>query len=140
MASPAIVAFFAPAAPRGYGSPGIPRADANDMPRTAITLLQIGGTQNINIPIGDPVIAVKCYGATTLESMQLYAEMDEVFGYMAAPVAGRRLQNRQVTYGANLAYVYYIHKSTGPMDMMEPEEKWLYQWGSYRMKYWQRPV
>lgn len=138
--APAIIAYFAPAAPRVYASAGILRADVNSMSRPAITLLQIGGPQNINIPIGDPIIAMKCYGDDTLQSMQLYSEVDEVLGNQAAPVAGRRYQNQIVTIGADQYYVYAIHKSTGPMDMMEPIEKWPYVWASYKMKHWQIPV
>lgn len=135
-----IVAFFAPDAPRIYGSPGIPRADVNSMPRSAITLLQLGGTQNRDIPIGDPAIAVRFYGATSMRAMELFATVDGFLGDMAAPVAGRRIQNRIVTYGTDQCYIYAIHKSTGPMDVMEPGEDWPFVWASYRMKYWQRPV
>ena len=137
---PAIIAYFAPAAPRIYGSPGIPRANINSMPQTSVTLLQLGGTQNVNIPIGSVTLAMKCYGPTPQDAMELYGEVDDVLGFMATPVAGRRLQNQQVPYGAGMCYVYSIHKSTGPMDVMEPAEKWPYVWASYTMQYWQRVV
>lgn len=148
LTSPTIIAFFAPAAPRIYGSPGIPRPDSQSMPQAAISLLQIGGTQNINIPIGDPIISVKCYGNDTLQAMQLYAEVDEVLGNIGsagappAPpgVAGRRYQNQIVVIGLNSYYVYAIHKSAGEMHLMEPIEKWPYSYGSYMMKHWQIPV
>lgn len=137
----AIIAHFAPDAPRIYGTPGIPRAEVQSMPRAAVTLLQLGGAQNRNIPIGTVTIAMKCYGAqNTLEAMDLYSVIDEVLGDMAAPVAGRRLQNQQVPYGAGNCYIYTIHKSTGPMDVMEPVETWPYVWSSYMMMYWQRVV
>jgi len=97
-----------------YGPPGIPAGLANSMPVKAITLVKIGGTYNISIPISRPMIAMRCYGQTPREANVLHSIVAEELGYMTAPIQGRRLQNELITYEGGDCYLYAIHKISTP--------------------------
>ena len=120
-----------------YGPPGIPAGLANSMPVKAITLLKIGGTYNVSIPVARPMIAMRCYGETSREADVLYSIVAQELGFMAAPIKGRRLQNELISYGADNCYLYAIHKMSGPMDLMEREEEWPYVWSSWSFLHFQ---
>lgn len=122
---------------RIYGPPGIPRAQASAMPIKAITLAQTGGTDNESIPLSRARIDMRCYGETHYQAGVLYTTVAEELGFMAAPIAGRRLQNQLIPYDGDNCYVYAVHKISGPYDMLEQQEEWPCVWASLSVLHFQ---
>jgi len=103
----------------------------------AITLAQTGGPDNPSIPLTWARIDMRCWGETSYQAGVLYSTVAEELGFMAAPIAGRRLQNELVAYGGDNCYVYAVHKISGPLDMLETEEEWPCVWSSMRVLHFQ---
>ena len=99
----------------GLGS-GVPQVDAGLMPRKCAVILASGGSPvGRRMPLLRPLFWIRCYGASILEAMEVFAAIFEAL---------QRQQNQKVTVSGSNSYLYWSELNIEAQVLPEPTTEW----------------